>query len=39
MSNFFYKETFNTSLPKIMDNLIMAFVKDVPKPDKNEKRK
>ncbi|MEK6776238.1 MAG: hypothetical protein AABY87_05060 [bacterium] len=33
------KETFNTSLPKIMDNLIMAFIKDVPKPDKNERRK
>lgn len=28
------KETFNTSFPKIMDNLIMAFVKDVPKPEK-----
>lgn len=28
------KETFNTSFPKIMDNLIMAFVKDVPKPGK-----
>lgn len=26
------KNTFNTSYPKIMDNLIMAFVKDVPKP-------
>lgn len=26
------KDTFNTSYPKIMDNLIMAFVKDVPKP-------
>ncbi len=26
------KETFNTSFPKIIDNLIMAFVKDVPKP-------
>jgi len=26
------KETFNTSYPKIMDNLIMAFVKSVPKP-------
>ncbi len=26
------KESFNTSYPKIMDNLIMAFVKDVPKP-------
>jgi len=26
------RETFNTSYPKIMDNLIMAFVKDVPKP-------
>jgi len=26
------KETFNTSYPKIMDNIIMAFVKDVPKP-------
>ena len=25
------KNTFNTSYPKIMDNLIMAFVKDVPK--------
>jgi hypothetical protein len=31
------KETFNTSFPKIMDNLIMAFVKDVPKPDKSSK--
>jgi len=29
------KETFNTSFPKIMDNLIMAFVKDVPKPEKS----
>lgn len=28
------KETFNTSFPKIMDNLIMAFVKAVPKPEK-----
>jgi len=28
------KETFNSSLPKIMDNLIMAFVKDVPKQEK-----
>lgn len=28
------KETFNTSFPKIMDNLVMAFVKDLPKPDK-----
>jgi hypothetical protein len=26
------KKSFNTSYPKIMDNLIMAFVKDVPKP-------
>ncbi|HOG17497.1 MAG TPA: hypothetical protein PLB96_09145 [Syntrophales bacterium] len=26
------KKSFNTSAPKIMDNLIMAFVKDVPKP-------
>jgi len=26
--------TFNTSYPKIMDNLIMAFVKSVPKPMK-----
>lgn len=26
------KDTFNTSYPKIMDNIIMAFVKDVPKP-------
>lgn len=26
------KRSFNTSYPKIMDNLIMAFVKDVPKP-------
>jgi hypothetical protein len=26
------KNTFNTSYPKIMDNLIMAFVKNVPKP-------
>jgi hypothetical protein len=24
--------TFNTSYPKIMDNVIMAFVKSVPKP-------
>jgi len=29
------KESFNTSFPKIMDNLIMAFVKDVPKPENN----
>lgn len=28
------KESFNTSYPKIMDNLIMAFVKNVPKPMK-----
>ena len=28
------KTSFNTSYPKIMDNLIMAFVKDVPKPRK-----
>ncbi|MEA2074417.1 MAG: hypothetical protein U9O85_01580 [Euryarchaeota archaeon] len=28
------KNSFNTSYPKIMDNLIMAFVKDVPKPEK-----
>ena len=28
------KESFNTSYPKIMDNLIVAFVKDVPKPKK-----
>jgi len=28
------KESFNTSYPKIMDNLIIAFVKDVPKPEK-----
>ncbi|MDP3261156.1 MAG: hypothetical protein Q8M34_11350, partial [Thermodesulfovibrionales bacterium] len=28
------KSSFNTSNPKIMDNLIMAFVKDVPKPIK-----
>jgi hypothetical protein len=28
------KVSFNTSYPKIMDNLIMAFVKDVPKPKK-----
>lgn len=27
------KKSFNTSNPKIMDNLIMAFVKDVPKPN------
>ena len=33
------KETFNTSFPKIMDNLIMAFVKDVPKPEKAARRK
>ena len=25
--------TFNTSFPKIMDNLIMSFVKEVPKPE------
>ena len=29
------KTSFNTSYPKIIDNLIMAFVKDVPKPRKN----
>jgi hypothetical protein len=29
------KTSFNTSYPKIVDNLIMAFVKDVPKPRKN----
>jgi len=28
------KASFNTSYPKIMDNLVMAFVKDVPKPKK-----
>jgi hypothetical protein len=28
------KASFNTSYPKIIDNLIMAFVKDVPKPRK-----
>lgn len=28
------KVSFNTSYPKIMDNLIMAFVKNVPKPKK-----
>jgi hypothetical protein len=28
------KETFNTSYPKIMDNLIVAFVKDVAKREK-----
>ena len=33
------KETFNTSYPKIMDNLIMVFVKDVPKPEKAVRRK
>lgn len=33
------KETFDTSFPKIMDNLIMAFVKDVPKPEKVARRK
>jgi len=33
------KETFNTSFPKIMDNLIMAFVKDVSKPGKTARRK
>lgn len=33
------KETFNTSFPKIIDNLIMAFVKDVPKPQKVVRRK
>ena len=27
-------DTFNTSYPKIMDNLIMAFVKSIPKPPK-----
>jgi len=29
------KTSFNTSYPKIIDNLIMAFVKDVPKPRKH----
>jgi len=29
------KKSFNTSFPKIMDNLILAFVKDVPKPEKD----
>jgi hypothetical protein len=33
------KESFNTSFPKIIDNLIMAFVKDVPKPTKAVRRK
>lgn len=32
------KESFNTSYPKIIDNLIMAFVKDVPKPSKAARR-
>ncbi len=27
------KKSFNTSYPKIMDNIIMAYVKDVPKPN------
>lgn len=31
------KNTFNTSYPKIMDNLIISFVKDVPKPKKKDK--
>jgi hypothetical protein len=31
-------ETFNTSFPKIIDNLIMAFVKDVSKPIKATRR-
>ncbi len=26
------KETFNTSYPKVMDNVIMAYVKSIPKP-------
>ena len=29
------KTSFNTSYPKIIDNLVMAFVKDVPKPKTN----
>jgi len=33
------KNTFNTSFPKIIDNLIMAFVKDVPKPPKMTREK
>jgi len=33
------KETFNTSYPKIIDNLIMAFVKGVPKPEKPARQK
>ena len=32
-------ESFNTSYPKIMDNLIMAFVKDVPKPKSENLKK
>ena len=28
------KESFNTSYPKIMDNLIVAFIKNIPKPNK-----
>jgi len=28
--------SFNTSLPKIIDNLIMAFVKDTPRPKLNK---
>jgi hypothetical protein len=28
-------DSFNTSYPKIIDNLLMAFVKDVPKPTKS----
>jgi hypothetical protein len=32
------KQSFNTSYPKIMDNIIMAFIKDVEKPSKNGNR-
>jgi hypothetical protein len=31
------RTTFNTSYPKIMDNIIIAFVKSVPKPKKESK--
>ena len=33
------KASFNTSIPKIMDNLIMAFVKDAPRPNKKKRNR
>ncbi len=32
------KDSFNTSHPKIMDNLIMAYVKETPRPKRNKRQ-